>query len=404
MSATALDVLLIEDEALDAQLVRRSLRGGPGEPIRLHHVTTLSAGLERLGAGDIGAVLLDLGVPDSEGIDTVERLRARDASVPVVVFTGASDDATAVAALAAGAQDYLVKDELAGALLQRSIRHAVERQRIAARNARRARRLREAEKLETLGSLCGGIAFGFNEHLGAIFERCESALASLGAPAQDARLRRCLLEIHRAAFQIAEMAQRLRDYALLERAAGEQVELARFVVEAQDLLAAIVSTEVDVACEGTGGPLHVEIARPELHRLLLDLVVNAAEAIGDARGAISISTGAVQADATLLADSAGAAEARPGRYAVLRVADTGRGLEPARRERLFDPFYTTKRAGRGLGLASVLGIVRRRGGVVRIEANRPSGSVFSVLLPLQDDAGAAPPAAARRPARSRSRE
>ena len=383
MSAPALDVLLIEDEPLDAQLVRRSLRSEVGDRMRLHHVTTLGAGLERLAEGGIGAVLLDLGVPDSSGLDTVSRLRERDASVPLVVFTVAGDDETAVAALAAGAQDYLVKDELAGALLHRSILHAVERQRIAAENAHLARRLREAEKLDTLGSLCGGVAFGFNEQLGAIFDHCESALASLGAPGREALLRRCLLEIHRAAFRTAEMVQHLRDYSVHERAADDEVELARFVVETQDLLASIVSADIDVLCEGSGGPLRVEIGRPELHRLLLSLVVNAAEAIGGRRGAISISTGTLVADAELLAGAEGAEDAPPGRYAALRVADTGRGLDVARRGRLFDPFYTTKRVGRGLGLASVLGILRRRGGVIRVEPNRPSGTVFTVLLPLR---------------------
>ena len=382
MSAPALDVLLIEDEPLDAQLVRRSLRSETGDRLRLHHVTTLGAGLERLDSGGIAAVLLDLNVPDSEGVDTVVRLRARAPSVPLVVFTAAGDDASAVAALAAGAQDYVVKDELGGMLLHRSILHAVERCRLAAEREDVARRLRHSEKLESLGALCGGIAFGFNAQLGAIFDHCENALASLGSPGREVALRAALLEIHRAAFRTAEMAQRLRDYSALERTAGEEVDLARFALEAQDFLASIVSAEIDVVCEGTGAPLRVEIERPELHRILVSLVVNAAEAIGDRRGSISIATGRIDADAGLLSNAEGSPEAKPGPYAFLRVSDTGRGLDAVRRERLFDPFYTTKLAGRGLGLASVLGIVRQREGVVRVELNRPSGTTFTLLFPL----------------------
>ena len=383
MSAPALDVLLIEDEPLDAQLVRRSLRSETGHRIRIHHVTTLGAGLARLEAGDIGAVLLDLNVPDSEGVDTIARLRARHASVPLVVFTVAGDDETAVAALGAGAQDYLVKEELGGSLLHRSILHAVERCRIAEESADLARRLRRAQKAESLGALCGGIAFGFNEQLGAIFEHCENALASLGAPGREALLRASLLEIHRAAFRTAEMAQRLRDYSALERSAGDEVDLARFVLETQDFLASIVSAEIDVVCEGAGEPLRVAIERPELHRILVSLTVNAAEAIGGKRGSISIATGSLEADAARLAGAEGSPDAKPGPYAFLRVADTGRGLDVVGRDRLFDPFYTTKRAGRGLGLASVLGIVRRRGGTIGVEANHPSGTTFTILLPLR---------------------
>jgi len=382
VSAPGLDVLLIEDEPLDAQLVRRSLRSETGDRMRLHHVTTLGAGLNRLEAGDIGAVLLDLNVPDSEGVETVVRLRARAPTVPLVVFTAAGDDESAVAALAAGAQDYVVKDELGGMLLHRSILHAIERCRLASEREDVARRLRHSEKLESLGALCGGIAFGFNAQLGAIFDHCENALASLNSPGREVQLRASLLEIHRAAFRTAEMAQRLRDYSALERTAGEEVDLARFTLEAQDFLASIVSAEIDVVCEGTGGPLRIEIERPELHRILVSLVVNAAEAIGDRRGSISIATGRVDADADLLSASEGSPEAKPGPYAFLRVSDTGRGLDAVRRERLFDPFYTTKLAGRGLGLASVLGIVRQREGVVRVEANRPSGTIFTLLFPL----------------------
>jgi C4-dicarboxylate-specific signal transduction histidine kinase len=381
IAVDVLQLLLVEDEPLDAELVRRSLRSTSSSRVRLHHVTTLGAGLDRLDAGGIDAVLLDLNVSDSAGVNTVVRLRERDPAVPVVVFTVAGDDATAVAALAAGAQDYLVKEELGGALLRRSIRHAIERRRIAAENESLQRRLRRAEKMESLGALCGGIAFGFNAQLGAIFDHCENALASLGASGREAQLRAALLEIHRAAFRSAEMVQRLRDYSALERSASDDVDLARFVLEASEFLATIVSAEIDVVCDAAGEPLRVEIERPELHRALVSLVVNAAEAIGDQRGSISISTGSLEVDDALLAGARGAPDAKPGTYAFLRVADTGRGLDAVQRERIFDPFYTTKLAGRGLGLASVLGILQQRRGVVRVESNHPAGTIFTLLLP-----------------------
>jgi signal transduction histidine kinase len=377
-------VLLIEDEPVDAELVRRGLAAPADERIRLEHVSALQAGIDRLAKGDVDAVLLDLNLPDSRGIDTVVRLREHDADVPIVVFTVAGDEETAVAALGAGAQDYLVKDELGGSLLQRSIRYAIERRRIARENERLAHRLRQVEKMESLGALSAGIGFGLNTLIGTIFDRCDTALASLEAPGRETRLRTALLEIHRAAFRAAEMVQRLRDYAEIERGAGGELDLARYALEASDFLATIVSAEIDVACEAPGEPLTVEVERPELHRLLVSLVVNAAEAIGDRRGSISISTGALDAGAELLAQTRGWPDPKPGRYAFLRVADSGRGLGAARLERIFDPFYTTKFAGRGLGLASVLGILHRHRAVVHVDANRPTGTVFTILFPRPD--------------------
>jgi len=381
MDARQASILLIEDEAIDAELVRRTLAAKAGESPRLHLAPTLAAGIDRLAKGDIDAVLLDLNLPDSLGIDTVVRLRERDGAIPIVVFTVAGDDETAVAALAAGAQDYLVKEELTGPLLRRSIRYAIERRRIADENERLQARLRRAEKLESLSALSAGIGFGMNTLIGTIFDRCDDALASIETPERDLRLRTDLLEIHRAAFRAGEMVQRLRDYAGLESASFGEVDLASFALEASDFLSTIVSLEVDVTCDAAGELLLVEVERPELHRLLVSLVVNAAEAIGDRRGSISISTGLLEVDEALLAATHGCPDPRPGTYAFLRVADSGRGLGSARRERIFDPFYTTKFAGRGLGLSSVLGILRRHRAVVRVDENPPGGTVFTVLFP-----------------------
>ena len=164
-------------------------------------------------------------------------------------------------------------------------------------------------------------------------------------------------------------------------AASGSVDLACFAVEATDFLSTIVSPEIHVACGSPAGPLFVEADRPELHRLLVSLVVNAAEAIGARRGSIAISTGALEAGAKHFAGSHGWPDPQPGSYAFLRVADTGRGLPAVRRERLFDPFYTTKLAGRGLGLSSVLGILRRRRAVVRLDGNQPIGTIVTVLFP-----------------------
>jgi len=389
MSPDRTNVLLIEDEPADVGLVRRSLAAQPVSGIRVEHAPTLQAGIECLARGDVDAVLLDLNLPDSRGIDTVVRLREHDAELPVVVFTSAGDEETAVAALAAGAQDYLVKDEIGGSLLRRSIRYAMERQRIAQENERLARRLRHAERMESLGALCGGIGFGLNSLVGTIFDHCHNALAAASTAELDTGLRASLLELHSAAFRVAEMVQQLRDYAALERrrAPGE-VDLARFTLEAIEFLSVIVPPEIAVTWESSGEAPRVDLGRPELHRVLVALVLNAAEAIGARRGTISISTGSLDADGALLARTHGWPDPEPGTYAFLRVADDGDGLARSRLERIFDPFYTTKFTGRGLGLAGVFGVLHSHRAVVVVDANEPSGTVFTLLFPRRaPDAG-----------------
>ena len=378
----ATNVLLIEDDPIDAASVRRSFRKRAEGELGLEHVTTLQAGIERIAEGNVDAVLLDLNLPDSQGIDTVVRVREPDPAIPIVVLTADGDEGTAIASLAAGAQDFLVKQELADAQLSRSIQCAIQRNRIAKYYEHVERRLRQADKMESLGALCAGIGFGFNTLIGTIFDRCDAALVSLESARSGVRVRTDLLEIHRAAFRASEMVQRLRDYAAVERSADGQVDLASFALEASDFLATIVTSEIEVMCEVGGQRIVVDATRPELHRLLVSLVVNAVEAIGGKSGAISISVGLLEADEALLAESDGWPDPRPGIHAFLRVADSGPGLREASRARIFDPFYTTKLAGRGLGLTGVAGVLYRRRAVVLVGENRPAGAVFTILFPV----------------------
>jgi signal transduction histidine kinase len=383
MDRGATRVLLIEDDPGDAALVRRDLGKGERAQFQLHHVLALQAGFDQLDKSDVDVVLLDLNLPDSTGVETVLRLREHDPRVPIVVFTVAGDEDTAVAALDAGAQDYLVKDELGGSLLRRSIRYAIERRRIAEENDCLQRRLHEAEKMESLGALSAGIAFGFNNLLGTILDRCDSARAELHAHNAKERLPKALTEIHRAAFRAAEMVAQLRDYASLEPGKPIQLDLSRFVLEASQFLDSIVTPDVELAYDVSGDVHLVRIGRLELHRVLLSLVLNAAEAIGKQPGSISISTGTLEADESFLAESHGWPHPQPGAYAFLRVTDGGRGIDAARKDRIFDPFYSTKFAGRGLGLASVLGILRNHRAVVRVDSRRPTGTVFTILFPAR---------------------
>ena len=123
------------------------------------------------------------------------------------------------------------------------------------------------------------------------------------------------------------------------------------------------------------------VRRANIRQLLLNLVANAAEAIGGVDGAISIATGSTWADRELLAEAQGASDPREGRYAYLRVQDSGQGIDARVLKRLFDPFFSTRYAGRGLGLSAAFGIVRRHGGVIQVGSPPRGGAAFTILLP-----------------------
>jgi signal transduction histidine kinase len=385
METTLTRILLVEDNPEDAQLVRRKLARELArcDWFQLDHVSCLQQAIDVIGKRNHDVALLDLHLPDSDGVDTVRRVRESDPGLPIVVFTVAGDDELAVAALRAGAQDYLVKDELGvGPVLHRAICYAIERMRIAEERRRLQERLHHAEKLQSLGVLAAGTAFGFNTLLGDLLERADQGLTEEG---DVLALKECLRDVRSTALRAARVASQLRDYALSESGKTAPLDLSSIVANLSESLEAIAGPGAHVHYTLAADLPRIRVDAFELRQLLVNLVLNASEALDGARGSICIETGCQRLEAGLLADTQGASGLLPGRYVVLRVADSGHGIRDSQRERLFDPFYTTKYAGRGLGLSAVFGIARRHGAAIHVGERIEGGTVFTVLFPPLDD-------------------
>jgi signal transduction histidine kinase len=381
MESAVTRILLVEDNPEDAQLVRRKLARELARPdwYRLDHATCLKQAFDLIGKRDHDVVLLDLELPDSAGIDTVGSVREADPELPIVVFTVAGDDAMAASALRAGAQDYLVKDEIGGGpVLHRAIHNAIERMRITEERRELRDRLHRAEKLQSLGVLSAGAAFGFNTLFGELLERVDRGLLE---DASVDSLKERLREVRATALRASRVASQLRDFAISESEDAGPLELSDVVTNLSESLEAIAGPDVDVSYSIAADLPRIRGNAFELRQLLVNLVLNAAEAMDGARGTISIETGHQRLGAGLLAETQGASGLKPGRYVVLRVTDSGHGIEESERDRLFDPFYTTKYAGRGLGLSAAFGIARRHEAGIHVEERNEGGTVFTVLFP-----------------------
>jgi len=240
------------------------------------------------------------------------------------------------------------------------------------------RKLREAQRLETIGLLAGGVAHDINNIVMIILGM--ASMARRRVPAGSS-LDSDLSTIETASRRAAAICNQLLAFAGKGHLDVELLELDAVVAETVRLVAASLSgiaIELDVARE-----LAIEADATQLRQLIMNLVLNAAEAIGERHGTVTVRVVAASAEmvAAAAVDDVGFAPAPGIDYVALEVRDTGGGMTPETRLRIFEPFFTTKARGRGLGLAAALGTVRAHGGGLHVETRLGEGSSFRVLLP-----------------------
>jgi PAS domain S-box-containing protein len=248
------------------------------------------------------------------------------------------------------------------------------------------------QKLRSLGVLAGGIAHDFNNILVGILGNSGLALGELppGSPA-----RRFIERVEQAAERAAELAGQMLAYSGKGQFMVDTFDLRRLVEETAGLLETSISKKAELRFVFAGDVPPVRGDATQIRQVVMNLVTNASDALGDAAGTISVEIGVVEADGVDLAPTWTADELPAGRYVYLAVADTGCGMDADTRAKVFDPFFTTKSTGRGLGMAAVLGIVRGHRGAIKVASDPGHGSTFTVLLPVSDEPAQDRPAAAR---------
>ncbi len=245
------------------------------------------------------------------------------------------------------------------------------------------------QKLESLGTLASGIAHDFNNLLGGVLALSEVALAELAAGAHpEEELKR----IGTTAMRGSEIVRQLMVYAGKESEALELVDLSHTIQEMVELLKVSVSKRAALETDLASDLPAIRANAPQLRQIVMNLITNASEAMGDRPGVIRVSTRRVTVGPHSIA--ATLEHLAEGDYLQLEVSDNGRGMSPETQARVFDPFFTTKDTGHGLGLAVVQGIVRTLQGTIRLVSAPGSGTTFEILLPCAGQAGQPDPVAA----------
>lgn len=295
-------------------------------------------------------------VTESSGSELPSRVTCSDGTVKdVLVRTGAVNDALMIVTMI-DISDRLKAEQ--------------ERERLTQRAA-------YVQKMESLGRLAGGIAHDFNNLLVGVLGNADLAL--LVAPPEQ-QIAEYLQDIVAAAGRASELVRQLVAYAGQATCVREPVQLTVLLDEMADLMAVGLAHKGTMQISVRDVP-PIEADPAQLRQVVMNLITNAAEALGPGGGEIVVSTRVVPASSELLRGAVASSERQAERFVALEVEDTGIGMDEATLSRIFDPFFTTKFAGRGLGLAVVLGIIRSHGGAITVASAPGEGTRVTCLFP-----------------------
>ncbi len=255
-------------------------------------------------------------------------------------------------------------------IMARDIRQEIARQ----------EKMEHIQRLESLGVLAGGIAHDFNNILTAILGN--AAMAERKARSDPAGVGKYLSNIVHSSERAADLCKQMLAYSGKGKFVVQALDLSRMVREITKLLEVSISKGVVLKYHLAEGLPAVEADAAQMQQVIMNLVINASDAIGERSGVISIATGIMHADRSYLSDTCLDEDVPEGRYVFLEVSDTGCGMDRETQQRIFEPFFTTKFTGRGLGMSAVLGIVRGHHGTLKLYSEPGRGTTFKMLLPI----------------------
>jgi signal transduction histidine kinase len=368
-------ILIVDDDPQAEALIEIALADAHFERV-IEVVDTAADGLRRIEDDAHDVYLIDYQLPDGNGLELIHDAKEQGATKPFILMTGYGSGDIDEAALKEGAADYVEK-HLLSTHLERSIRYAIRDWRAEHALREREEQLRQAQKMEAIGRLAGGVAHDFNNLLTAIIGYTDVVFERNST---DELTKRDVQEIRKAADRAASLTRQLLAFGRKQFLRPVVLDLNDTVTELLQMLPRVIGEHMQTLTRLEQGLWRVTADPSQMEQVLVNLVLNARDAMPTG-GTITIETANVELTPVRL--EAEGIQLQPGHYVMLAVSDTGTGMDANTRAHAFEPFFTTKPKGKGtgLGLATVYGIVDQSGGAITIKTALGHGTTVRIYLP-----------------------
>ena len=312
----------------------------------------------------------------------LEILHETGADIPLVAISGGAPEESVLEVLKAGAADYITRDHLSrlGVTVSREMSQADGRR----ERSRLEQQFRQAQKMDAVGRLAGGVAHDFNNLLTVITGYAELLL---GSGELEASQRTALREIQRAAERGGALTHQLLAFSRGQPFTPRTVQLNTLIVHMEKMLSRLIGEDVELITVAAAEPATIRTDPGQLEQVIMNVVVNARDAMPGG-GKLIIETANAQVGQTYAGPNV---DLKSGSYVVLAISDTGMGMDPETLTHLFEPFFTTKAPGKGtgLGLATAYGIVKQSGGAISVYSEPGRGTTVKIYLPSAEAKAAA---------------
>jgi len=377
--ASVLRVLCVDDSEDDIILLIRALKEGGYDPVytRVDTAADMEAALDE---EEWDIVIADYSMPRFSAPDALHLLNSKNPAVPFIIVSGAIGEETAASALREGARDFINKDNLTRLIpaIQRELREAESRkQREQAEKDKKhiEEQLFQAQKMEAIGRLTGGVAHDFNNLLTVINGYSELILANM--PKDDQNFEHVQL-IRQAGRRAENLTRQLLAFSRKQTLKPVVLDLNELLYNMEKILHRLIGEDIDFITAYADDLKYVKADPSQMEQVILNLVINSRDSMPKG-GKITIETDNVYLGRPI---NEGDEISQTGLHVMFAITDTGVGMDESTKVKIFEPFFTTKDKGKGtgLGLSTVYGIVKQSGGSIIVDSRPGKGSIFKVFL------------------------